>query len=268
MNPRIRNAIIKGIAGYLLLVLFFGVIFYITNSLAINTNGSKNHLYFFDYLYFSLVTFSTIGYGEIIPSGGTGKIIVFIESCIGLAFTPTFGGYLAYLFIQRPKDFFLSENIFLRSINDKIFLSARLGNKGRPIVGCEATFEMFQVENNLKRTLFKHVFSRPIVEITWYINLRLDDPESKAALHHLKTVLANPETCMIRITFSGQDATSGSLVHLFRYYKVHDLKRGGKFLDVYTWHGVQRTMINWHNFNRTEAIAQALNDEIDKLLKD
>lgn len=265
MNPRIINAIIKGIAGYLSLVLFFGIIFFLTDSLAANSN-SNPHLHFFDYLYFSLVTFSTIGYGEIIPSGISGKTIVFVESCIGLAFTPTFGGYLAYLFIQRPKDFFLSENIFLRSINNKIFLSARVGNKGRPIVGCEATIEMFQVEDNLKRTLFKHVFSRPIVEITWYINLRLDDAENRIPLQHLKTVLANPDTCMIRITFSGQDATSGNLVHLFQYYKVRDLKRGGKFLDVYSWQGVQRIMINWHHFNRTEPIADELNDEIDKLL--
>ena len=189
-----------------------------------------------------------------------------IESCIGLAYTPFFGGYLAYLFIQRPKDFFLTENIFLRHHNNKIYLSARVGNRGKPIVDCDASIAMFLIENNVKKTLLKQPFSRPLVEISWYINLRLDDPEDPIPLQHLKTVLANPENCLIRITFSGQDAASGNLVHLFKYYKVQDIRRGGSFLDVYKWEGVERIIIDWNNFNKTAEISEEQNREIDRLL--
>jgi len=265
-DSRIRNTVIRGVAGYLIIVLLFGILFYVFNSLSANTNDSNANLSFFDYLYFSLVTFSTIGYGEIIPSGITGKIIIMIESCIGLAYTPFFGGYLAYLFIQRPKDFFLTENIYLRHNNNKIYLSARVGNRGKPIVDCEATIEMFLIENNVKKTLLKQAFSRPLVEISWYINLRLDDVENPLPLQHLRTVLTNPENCLIRITFSGQDASSGNLVHLFKYYKAQDIRRGGSFLDVYRWHGVERFIINWNNFNKTLAINEQQNAEIDRLL--
>ena len=108
-NKRIRNTLIRGIAGYLILVFVFGVLFYLFQSLSNNIGKQAEKLGFFDYFYFSLVTFSTIGYGEIIPSGYSGKFLIVIESCIGLAYTPFFGGYLAYLFIQRPKDFFLTE---------------------------------------------------------------------------------------------------------------------------------------------------------------
>ena len=198
--------------------------------------------------------------------GVTGKIIIALESCIGLAYTPFFGGYLAYLFIQRPKDFFLTENIYLRYHNNHIYLSARAGNKGKPIVDCDATIDMFHIEHNVKRTLFTQAFSRPLVEISWYINLRLDDHENTAPVQHLKTVLDNPENCLIRITFSGQDAASGNLVHLFKYYKVQDIRRGGSFLDVYRWEGVERIIINWNNFNRTAEIDKVQNEEIDKLL--
>ncbi len=265
-DNRIRNTVIRGIAGYLVIVFIFGVVFYLFNSLSINTKDPLTQLRFFDYLYFSLVTFSTIGYGEIIPTGIAGKVIIVIESCIGLAYTPFFGGYLAYLFIQRPKDFFLTDNIYIRHNNNKIYLSARVGNKGKPIVDCDATFDMFLIENNVKKTLLKHAFSRPLVEISWYINLRLDDPENPVPLQHLKTVLAYPENCLIRITFSGQDVNSGNLVHLFKYYKVQDIKRGGSFLDVYRWEGVERQIINWNNFNKTVEISEEQNVEIDRLL--
>ncbi len=266
-DNRIRNTVIRGIAGYLVIVFIFGVAFYLFNSLSINTKYPLAQLRFFDYLYFSLVTFSTIGYGEIIPTGIAGKVIIVIESCIGLAYTPFFGGYLAYLFIQRPKDFFLTENIYIRHNNNKIYLSARVGNKGKPIVDCDASFDMFLIENNVKKTLFKHAFSRPLVEISWYINLRLDDPENPVPLQHLKTVLAFPENCLIRITFSGQDVNSGNLVHLFKYYKVQDIRRGGSFLDVYRWEGVERQIINWNNFNKTMEISEEQNAEIDRLLE-
>ena len=266
-DNRIRNTLIRGIAAYLVIVLFFGVLFYLFDSLSLNTSNTDNQLSFFDHLYFSLVTFSTIGYGEIIPKGATGKIIIVIESCIGLAFTPFFGGYLAYLFIQRPKDFFLTSNIFLRHHNNRIYLSARVGNRGKPIVDCDATIDMFLIENNVKRTLFKQAFSRPLVEISWYINLRLDDPLNPFPLQHLKTVFANPENCLIRLTFSGQDAASGNLVHLFQYYKAQDIKRGGSFLDVYRWEGVERIIIDWNNFNKTADINEEQNKAIDRLMK-
>lgn len=265
-DNRIRNTLIKGIAGYLIIVLIFGIFFYLFDSLTINFISPGKKITLFDYWYFSLVTFSTIGYGEIIPTGLAGKIIIAIESCIGLAYTPFFGGYLAYLFIQRPKDFFLTENIFLRHHNDKIYLSARVGNRGKPIVDCEASIAMFHIENNVKKTLLKQPFSRPMVEISWYINLRLDDPENTIPLQHLKTVLANPENCLIRITFSGQDAASGNLVHSFKYYRVEDIRRGGSFLDVYRWEGVERIIIDWNNFNKTAEIDEEQNREIDNLL--
>jgi len=265
-DNRIRNTLIMGIAAYLVIVLIFGIIFYVFDSLSTNIMDPNKEVSLIDYLYFSLVTFSTIGYGEIIPTGLSGKIIIMIESCIGLADTPFFGGYLAYLFIQRPKDFSLTENIFLRHHNDKIYLSARVGNRGKPIVDCEASIAMFLIENNVKKTLLKQPFSRPMVEISWYINLRLDDPEDPMPLQHLKTVLANPENCLIRITFSGQDAASGNLVHSFKYYKVHDIRRGGSFLDVYKWEGVERIIIDWNNFNRTAEIDEEQNREIDRLL--
>ncbi len=266
MNRRILLALTLGICSYLIIIMIFGIAFYYTNSLRAFETIEIEALSFFDSLYFSMATFSTIGYGEIIPFGNTGKILVFIESCIGLVFIPTLGGYLAYLFIQRPKDYCISDSIFVRPINGKIFLSARIGNKGKTIVDCEATLEIFLIENNLKRTIFKYNFSKPLVEISWYLNLRLDDTDGVQALNSFKNVLQYSQNCAIRITMKGHDSLTGNMVHLFNVYKATDIQRGGKFLDIYTWNGVERNVISWNNFNKTESISKELNSEIDRLL--
>jgi hypothetical protein len=47
---------------------------------------------------------------------------------------------------------------------------------------------------------------------------------------------------------------------------VEDIRRGGSFLDVYRWEGVERIIIDWNNFNKTAEIDEEQNREIDKLL--
>lgn len=75
-------------------VLFlFGIFFYLTNSI-----GPVKHL--FDYFYFSMITFSTLGYGDIHPTTITGQILSCLEvSCGFIMF-----GILLTLVGTRLKD--------------------------------------------------------------------------------------------------------------------------------------------------------------------
>jgi hypothetical protein len=55
-------------------ILFFGILFQFTQT------GAKS---FLDSLYFSFVTFTTLGYGDIVPLSGAAKILVIFESVTG-----------------------------------------------------------------------------------------------------------------------------------------------------------------------------------------
>jgi Ion channel len=57
-------------------LLLFGILFYLTNSI-----GPVRHV--FDYLYFSTITFSTLGYGDIHPTTTTGQILSCLEVACG-----------------------------------------------------------------------------------------------------------------------------------------------------------------------------------------
>ena len=273
MNPasaffshRIRNAVLVGIAIYFTITLLFGLLYYFFDSLDFKPESRYDTFHFFDYIYFSAVTFTTIGYGDIVPKAGVGHLLVFIESCLELTFFPVFGGYIAYKFLQRPNDILLTDNFFIRYRSERIYLSMRVGNKGKNLVDCSATVEFIQVANNVKRTLYRREINAPLVEMTWYLEVRLDGDENKQTLEYLKSLIANPHASLIRTIVSGYDSNSGNLVHVFKYYTMDKLLYGGKFYDVYTWEGVKRTEPDWTHFNKVIPLTAAEQQIIDKLL--
>jgi len=265
-SHRIRNAVLVGIAIYITVTIVFGLLYYFFDSLDFKSASESNTFHFLDYIYFSAVTFTTIGYGDIVPKAGAGHLLVFIESCLELTFFPVFGGYIAYKFLQRPNDILLTDNFFIRYRSDRVYLSLRVGNKGKNLVDCSATVEFIQIANNVKRTLYRREINAPLVEMTWYLEVRLDGDENKAALEHMKSLIANPNASLIRTTVTGYDSNSGNLVHVFKYYTMDNLLYGGKFSDVYTWEGVKRTEPDWTHFNKVIPLTANEQQIIDKLL--
>jgi hypothetical protein len=266
-SHRILNAVLIGVAIYIAITLVFGLLYFLFGSLDFKSTAGGKTISFLDYIYFSAVTFTTIGYGDIVPKDGVGQVIIFIESCFELTFIPVFGGFLAYKFLQRPNDILLTDNFFIRYRDQRIFLSSRVGNKGKNLIDCTATIELIQITYNVKRTLYKREINTPLVELIWFLEIRLDGDENNYVLQQLKTLMANPDTALIRTTVIGYDSNSGNLVHVFKYYTMDKLLYGGKFSDVYTWEGVKRTKPDWTNFNTVESLTMTDQQSIDLLLQ-
>lgn len=265
-SHRIVNTVLIGVGIYIGMTIMFGILYYLFGALDFKTASGVKTVHFLDYIYFSAVTFTTIGYGDILPKDGAGQIIVFFESCFELTFIPVFGGYLAYKFLQRPNDIILTDNFYLRYRNERVYLSSRVGNKGKSLVDCTATIEMIKIEHNVKRTLYRREINSPMVEMTWYLEIRLDGEDNELAREQLKTLMTTPETSLIRITVVGYDSRTGNLVHLYKYYTMDKLLYGGIFLDVYTWEGIKRTIPDWTNFNKVLTLSDQEKQIIDDLL--
>jgi len=266
-SHRIINAVLKGVAIYFAVTFLFGIFYYLFDSVEFKSSAGSGPYHFFDYIYFSAITFTTIGYGDILPKDGAGQVLVFSEACCELIFIPVFGGYIAYKFLQRPNDILLTDNFFIRYRSQRVYLSFRVGNKGKILLDCNATIELIQIENNVKRTLYRRELSAPIVEQTWYLELRLDGEENESALQQVKALMINPETSLIRTTVTGYDSNSGVLVHIFKYYTMDKLLYGGIFSDVYNWEGVKRTKPDWTNFNKIISLTKSEQQVIDTLLQ-
>ena len=250
VKHRIFTTVLKGFLFYFTVTFIFGLLYYFFDALEFNLSSKGRVINLGDCFYFSSISFTTIGYGEIIPQEGPARIIVWFESCFALVFPPLFGAFLAYKFLQRPNDIHLTENFFIRYRNNHAVLSVRLGNKGENIVDCNATIELIHIVNDVNKTQYKQEFSNPLVELTWYLDIRLDDAQNTQALSYLNTMLEDAKNSLIRVTVIGVDSDSGNTVHVYKYYQMDKLLTGGTFKDVFSWVDLERTDPDWDNFNQ------------------
>ncbi len=68
---------------YLVLVIVFGLLFYASQS-SFSLDGERSNLNLFQALYFSVVTITTLGYGEIVPVNWWGRLLVMVETLLGV----------------------------------------------------------------------------------------------------------------------------------------------------------------------------------------
>ena len=102
--PRLKSiAASKSIISFVLNYLFFIIVltvlfggFYYSHNTDFNFNGTPTTIDFFDSLYFSIVTFSTIGYGDITPLG-INRLASSIQALFGLTLNIAFIGYILAL---------------------------------------------------------------------------------------------------------------------------------------------------------------------------
>ena len=75
----------------LIFIAIFSVIYkLISKNGSFNTNNDKNELDWLDAIYFSLMTHSTVGYGDISPKNRTSKICVMIQVILVIILTSNF----------------------------------------------------------------------------------------------------------------------------------------------------------------------------------
>ena len=72
----------KWIIAYVILILIFALTYNFMPSQSFHINS--DNFSFIDWLYFSVVTITTLGYGEITPAVSVSKILVVSESLLGL----------------------------------------------------------------------------------------------------------------------------------------------------------------------------------------
>jgi ion channel len=95
-----RN-IILGFFNYLEIIFGFAIFYGHSDTIAPTASIIKPPLNFFDYIYFSTVTGTTVGYGDLIATGTLGHILVTTQIFIFIFFLAIFATYNLSLFINK-----------------------------------------------------------------------------------------------------------------------------------------------------------------------
>jgi hypothetical protein len=259
--------ILFSITTYAFLILIFACWYYVTGSIGLTpySRPFDTTVDFTKAIYFSIVSFHTIGFGDIHPITNQGRMIVMIQSTISLFFTAIFSGFLVYFVIKRPSDLFSTKSLYVRYRNDAYWLSIRLGNKGRTIIDMKSRFEAWTIVNNSRVRAFQLQREVPDLEKILYFDINLDDPKN----HRLKDVLNQAAFKGLRLhmkfSFIGNDYRSGEQVTFTKYYDSSHLKFGKTFRNVYSWDANgHRKDFQWKNFERIDEMEDVLKEKFRK----
>lgn len=253
--------ILSGILVYATIIAIFGLFYLKTNSICYSGINPQTVTDFWDCFYFSLVSFQTIGYGDIFPALPIAKNLLFAESITSTIFVSVFSGFLVYFFFKRPNDVFSSDNCFIRFVNNKYWFSIRVGNKGDEVLDCKAVVEFMHINQYDVRVMdLQLVKETSVLEKTWFVDFELSDKINVKALRKLQAIINSQQVLLLRVVFSGTDKRSGSPVAYIRYYDTKSLKFAGRYLNVHSWDDNKKANFNWSNFNKTALLS---NQEIN-----
>jgi hypothetical protein len=256
--------LLVALAIYIVIILLFGYAYYTTASIGFfrATTRTMEQIDFMKSLYFSVVSFHTIGYGDIYPVSQQGRMILMMQSFVSLFYTSVFAGLLVYFIIKRHADIFTTKYIYIRTRKDKWYLSIRLGNRSRPIIGLTGKFEAWRVENDSRVRVHTYEEEMSDLENILYFDIALDDPSAGGLRNALIEALNSGRTLHMKFNFIGNDIKSGEQVAQSVHYDSSMILFGRIFLNVYSWDSAgHRKDFKWGNFEKIET---ATDEEIAK----
>ncbi len=241
-----------GFSYFIINVIF--AIFYILEPNSITDTDPNS---FLDSFFFSVQTFSTIGYGTMSPVNTYSHIIVTIEAMLGLIFVALSTG-LIFTKASRPKaSIMFSDPIVVNRRNGKHMLMFRVGNaRGNNVVDAKidvnVLIDEFSKEGDHIRRFhpLKLVSSRsPIFKMSWTVMHEIDEdsPLSKVDWN-------NPEKSIISFisTIQAHDLNYAQTIYDRHIYYPFDIKNNEVFLDVISQLPDKRWLLDFETFNKTK----------------
>lgn len=224
--------------AYVFLNILFAALYLMSDGLN-SKQGLENSLFhkFQDAFFFSIQTFTTVGYGYLTPNGLAGNIIASIDAFVGLMAFAFATGLLFARFSRPTVDILFSNKAIIAPYNDIKGFMFRLANtrKGQLLdIKIKVLFsEMTGPKNNRKRKFqLLNLEREAVVFLPLYLTVvhPIDEgsPLSNRTSEDLQK--ANAEFLIIVSAFN---ETFSQTVHKRTSYKWHELAWNVKFRSLF-----------------------------------
>jgi inward rectifier potassium channel len=193
---------------------------------------------FLSAFFFSIHTFTTVGYGTIAPRGISVNIIAALEAITGLMSLALATGLLFGRFSKPSANIGFSANAIIAPYQDKTSLQFRIVNRRKiNLLEMEANVLLMTVDKSGKTPIRKY-FQLPLERPSVYffpLPWTIVHPIDKTSPLHNKT----PEDLMkvhaeILILIKGFDETFGQTVHARYSYRFDEVIWGAKFNTAFS----------------------------------
>jgi inward rectifier potassium channel len=192
---------------------------------------------FRDAFFFSVQTFSTIGYGVMSPKTTFASMVVMVEAFVGLVTVAMATGLMFAKFSRPTARVLFSDRMVVAMRNGKPTLMLRLANeRGNDII--EASFRMTvlkpEVSPEGERMRRVHDLGlvrgdTPLFTLTFQAMHVIDEA---SPLHGLSPAELLEKEVRFVVTVTGHDATFGATVHARRIYYADEVVWNARFADV------------------------------------
>lgn len=211
---------------------------------------------YLDYLYFSIETLSTAGYGDMHPQTHYGHFIAAVELFTGI-FSMSLMTGLIFARFSRPRARLLFANLPVVSSHDgRPTLMIRFANERHNIIG-NATARLWFLRNvtseegGFSRRFTELALVRnehPALALTWTLYHVID---STSPLHGLSADDLIAANANLVVVVSGYDVVAAQTIHARRSYDHSNIRFGQRYADILETLEDGRIRIDYGKFHET-----------------
>jgi len=211
---------------------------------------------YIDYLYFSIETLSTAGYGDMHPQTHYGHFIATVELFTGIFSMSVMTG-LVFARFSRPNARLLFANNPVISHHEGVpTLMVRFANERHNIIGnANARLWMFKnivtAEGHRIRRFDELQLLRnesPALALSWTLFHVLDE---KSPLYRLTAEDFEAADISLAVVVSGYDVVAAQTVHARKSYQHPEIRFGHRYVDVLSTAQDGRVRIDYGRFHDT-----------------
>ena len=244
------------IGGAVLVFVVFNAIFaafyWIGDQPIANVAGGA----YIDYLYFSIETLSTAGYGDMHPQTHYGHFVSAVELFTGIFSMSLMTGLIFARFARPHARLLFADNPVISNHEGKPTLMVRLANERHNIIG-NATARLWLLRNevSLEGRSFRRFYELPLLRnehpalaLSWTLRHVLDEQSPLSGLNAEDLGAANASLVVV---VSGYDVVAAQIVHARKSYDYSDIRFGQHYADILGTTEDGRIRIDYGRFHET-----------------
>lgn len=249
--------------AYVVANAFFALLYVLCGPHALQTvEGPDEFSRYGKAFFFSIHTFATIGYGNIVPVGMAANVIVAVESLFGLLGLALATGLLFARFSRPTAKILFSDSAIIAPYNGTSAFEFRITNARKNQIielGARVLLSRFETVDGIRiRKYYQLKLEREKVvffPLSWTIVHPIDESSPLYGSTQQELAASNAE---FLILLTGIDETFSQTVHARSSYRAEELIWNARFSDVYVrdeeGHIVSVDMDRFHNVERVEAL--------------
>jgi inward rectifier potassium channel len=211
---------------------------------------------YLDYLYFSIETLSTAGYGDMHPQTHYGHFISAAELFTGIFSMSVMTGLIFARFSRPNARLLFADNPVISAYEGKQTLMVRFVNERHNIIGnASAKLWLLRNEKSLEGRSFRRFYQLPLLRgehpalaLSWTLYHVLDQA---SPLYGLDADDLKASGVSLIVVVTGYDVVAAQTIHARKSYDHSDIRFGQRYADIIGTTDDGRIRIDYSRFHET-----------------